>query len=220
MTGLDDRSRIAASVATAGVIVLAIGALTVPLLVHSSGRGHGRAHDRQLRSSSIVPMPPPNPRAGGQRTLLHLTRQRVSQLISIDGGQLQIAPPPADVTPAVSAASATRIAARAAASADAGWRPTAGPSYGLVTISPALTKSSPAYLRRAAWITVLRPSGVFACPAAPSTVPAGSVKAIRVVLTDASTGAATVVYTSPGLGICNEPVTGPSVVPATRHRSV
>lgn len=136
----------------------------------------------------------------------------------VDGGGLRVAPP-SDSQGLVSLARAAEVV-RDAMTYDQGAFQPSGLGLGSVTITPGLTQGLPTYQDRLAWVAVIGPQVAISCPLIASGEDSASPPAFKVLVMDARSGMATLVYRSRGTGPCGGPVSGPGVTRAMEIVSI
>lgn len=217
-------------------VALAVVLALVPFLVAcTSGTGAGKTgaagattSPETSSPSTTLPRPvPPAPvvlsAAAGETALPPglVGGGRFSRGVVVDGGRLVVEPAPANVLPVVGLARARALVGAAQSGEGDGWGPAQLIGFGIVSIDPALTSGLPAYARRAAWVALLAPSPAvrFADDAKPQA-------SFEVIVLDAGSGGAVLVYRSRGLAQCHGPSSctpelgGPSVAAASEIVSI
>src|SRR6266496_4368051 len=168
---------------------------------------------------------------------------RIDRVLSLDDGAFRVEPAPRNVAPKISAAIAfCNLLAGATVEnlsvIDAAGRNGLSFGLGVVTVADSVLKTTPKsylvggrqqttslqpYHRRLAWIAVIEPDIVAACPSNAPTARSAqkALPGYQILAIDADTGAAGIIYAAKTNALCNYPGYQPaSVAPAVEFVSV
>jgi len=133
---------------------------------------------------------------------------RFVRAVTADGGALRIGPAPRGFTPIFPMAKAATVVHSALTYDPGTYEPTAI-GLGVVSLASSLTKRLGSYRSRLAWAAVIGPQAAISCPSVGAH--AAFSPSFKLVIMDARSGRASLVYRSRGTGPCGGPVTGPVV---------